>query len=281
MNEPLVYMNGELLPLSEARVPVLDRGFIFGDGIYEVIPIYERKMFRAEQHMARLFRSLDKIRIPNPHTQAEWMALIQQVVDAHPADTQMVYLQVTRGVAKRGHAFPADITPTVFIMTNPLVLPAPELRESGIQCVTMEDKRWLYCDIKSTSLLGNVLAAQYAVDHGAFETVQFRDDFLTEGSSSNIWVVKDGKLMVPPNNHLILEGIRYGLMQELAQSEAIPFEARPITKEEVFNADELLMTSATKEVIAITKLDDQLIGNGKPGPIYQKLYRAYQQAKAA
>ena len=188
MNEPLVYLNGEMLPLSEARVPVLDRGFIFGDGIYEVIPIYERKMFRAAQHMARLFRSLDKIRITNPYTQSQWMELIRQVVDAHPADTQMVYLQVTRGVARRGHAFPADIAPTVFIMTNPLVLPTPEVRAAGIHCVTMEDKRWLHCDIKSTSLLGNVLAAQYAVDHGAFETVQFRDDYLTEGSSSNIWV---------------------------------------------------------------------------------------------
>lgn len=281
MNEPLVYLNGEMLPLSEARVPVLDRGFIFGDGIYEVIPIYERKMFRAAQHMARLFRSLDKIRITNPYTQNQWMERIQQVVDAHPADTQMVYLQVTRGVAKRGHAFPADVTPTVLIMTNPLVLPAPDVRAAGIHCVTMEDKRWLHCDIKSTSLLGNVLAAQYAVDHGAFETVQFRDNYLTEGSSSNIWVVKNGKLMVPPNDHLILEGIRYGLMQELAQSEGIPFEARRITKEEVFDADELLMTSATKEVIAIVRLDDKTIGNGKPGPVYDRLYRAYQKAKAA
>ncbi len=281
MNDPLVHLNGALLPISEARVPVLDRGFIFGDGIYEVIPIYDRKMFRAAQHMARLLRSLEKISIANPYTQNQWMELIQQVVDAHPADTQMVYLQVTRGVARRGHAFPADITPTVFIMTNPLVLPSPEVRAAGIQCVTMEDKRWLHCDIKSISLLGNVLAAQYAVDHGAFETVQFRDGFLTEGSSSNIWVVKHGKLTVPPNDHLILEGIRYGLMQELAASEGIPFEARRIAKEEVFDADELLMTSATKEVIAIVKLDDRRIGNGKPGPIYQKLYGAYQQAKAA
>src|SRR5690606_21662871 len=188
-----------------------------------------------------LFRSLDKIRITNPYTQNQWMELIRHVVDAHPADTQMVYLQVTRGVARRGRAFPADITPTVLIMTNPLVLPEPDVRAAGIHCVTMEDKRWLHCDIKSTSLLGNVLAAQYAVDHGAFETVQFRDDYLTEGSSSNIWVVRNGKLMVPPNDHLILEGIRYGLMQELAQSEGIPFEARRITKEEVFDADELLM----------------------------------------
>jgi D-alanine transaminase len=281
MNDSLVHLNGALLPLSEARIPVLDRGFIFGDGVYEVIPIYNRKMFRAPQHMARLFRSLDKIQITNPHTQNQWMELIQQVVDAYPEDNQMVYLQVTRGVAKRGHAFPQGVTPTVFIMTNPLALPSPEMRAAGIHCVTVEDKRWLHCDIKSISLLGNVLAAQYAVEHGAVEAVQFRDDFLTEGSSSNIWVVKNGKLMAPPNNNLILEGIRYGFLQELCESEGIPFEARQITREEVFDADELLMTSATKEVIAIVKLDDKMIGNGKPGPVYEKLYRAYQKAKAA
>jgi D-alanine transaminase len=281
MNDPLVHLNGELLPLSEARIPVLDRGFIFGDGVYEVIPIYGRKMFRAPQHMARLFRSLDKIRIPNPHTKDEWMYLIQQVVDAYAEDNQMVYLQVTRGVAKRGHAFPQGVTPTVFIVTNPLALPSPDMRAAGIHCVTMEDKRWLHCDIKSISLLGNVLAAQYAVEHGAVEAVQFRDDFLTEGSSSNIWVVKNGKLIAPPKDNLILEGIRYGLMQELCDAEGIPFKARRITKEEVFDADELLMSSATKEVIAIVKLDDKVIGNGKPGPVYEKLYRAYQKAKTA
>lgn len=281
MNDPLVHLNGALIPMSEARVPVLDRGFIFGDGVYEVIPIYERKMFRAEQHMARLFRSLEKIRIDNPHSRDEWMRLIQQVVDAYPDDNQMVYLQVTRGVAKRGHAFPKDVTPTVFIMTNPLALPTPEMRAAGIACVTMEDKRWLHCDIKSISLLGNVLASQYAIENGAVESVQFRDGFLTEGSASNIWVVKNGKLLAPPKNHLILEGIRYGLLEELCVNEGIPFEARPISREEVFDADELLMSSATKEVIAIVKLDDKTIGDGKPGPIYEKLYRAYQRAKTA
>jgi len=281
MNDPLVHLNGQLIPLSEACVPVLDRGFIFGDGVYEVIPIYNRKMFRAPQHMARLLRSLDKVRIANPYTEGQWMKLIQQVVDAYPEDNQMVYLQVTRGVAKRGHSFPKEVTPTVFIMTNPLALPSPEMRAAGIVCVTMEDRRWLNCDIKSISLLGNVLASQYATENGAVETVQFRDGFLTEGSSSNIWVVKNGKLLAPPNNNLILEGIRYGFLQELCESAGIPFEARQITREEVFDADELLMSSATKEVIAIVKLDDKVIGNGKPGPVYEKLYRAYQKAKAA
>ena len=281
MTEPLVYLNGALTPIGEAKVSVLDRGFIFGDGIYEVIPIYARRMFRPQQHMARLFRSLDAISIPNPHGEAEWMALIEQVVAGHPADDQMAYLQVTRGVARRGHAFPADVTPTVFIMTNPIVLPSAAVRATGVQCVSMEDRRWLRCEIKSISLLGNVLAAQHAVDHDATESIQFRDGFLTEASSSNVWVVKDGVLMGPPKDNLILEGIRYGLIEELCAAGGIPLQARRITREEVFGADEVLLSSATKEVLPVTRLDGQPIGNGKPGPIYDALYAAYQAAKAA
>lgn len=173
MNDSLVYLNGSLNPLSEAKVSVLDRGFIFGDGIYEVIPVYGQKMFRAEQHMVRLFRSLAAIGIPNPHSKEEWLDLLQQVMDAHPAADQMLYLQVTRGVAKRAHAFPADMVPTVFIMSNPFVLLAAEVRAKGVICVAMEDQRWLHCEIKSTSLLGNVLAAQHAVEHGAVESYTF------------------------------------------------------------------------------------------------------------
>ena len=279
--EPLVYLNGAMTPIADAKVSVLDRGFIFGDGIYEVIPIYGRRLFRPTQHMARLFRSLASISIPNPHTEAEWMALIDQVVAAHPADDQMVYLQVTRGVAKRAHAFPADITPTVFIMTNPIPLPSMAVRAAGVACVTMEDKRWLRCEIKSISLLGNVLAAQNAVDNDATESIQFRDGFLTEASSSNVWIVKDGVLMGPPKDNLILEGIRYGLIQELCAAHDIPMQIRRITREEVFAADEVLLSSATKEVLPVATLDGQPIGNGKPGPIYAKLYQAYQAAKAA
>lgn len=281
MHDPLVYLNGLMTPLSEAKIPVLDRGFIFGDGIYEVIPIYGRKMFRAEQHMARLFRSLAAIEIANPHDREEWMALIDQVVKAHPADDQMVYLQVTRGVAKRAHAFPAQSTPTVFIMTNPIVLPSAAARENGVACVSMEDKRWLRCEIKSISLLGNVLAAQNAAANDAVESIQFRDGYLTEASASNVWIVKDGVLMGPPKDNLILEGIRYGLIEELCAAHQIPLQTRRIPRDEVFAADEVLLSSATKEVLAVTSLDGQAIGNGKPGPIYQKLYEAYQAAKAA
>ncbi|OGB27642.1 MAG: D-amino acid aminotransferase [Burkholderiales bacterium RIFCSPLOWO2_02_FULL_57_36] len=280
MNDPIVYLNGAMTPLSEAMIPVLDRGFIFGDGVYEVIPIYARRMFREEQHMARLFRSLASIAIANPHTREQWMDLINQVVEAHPADDQMVYLQVTRGVAKRGHAFPKDVTPTVFIMTGPLSLPTPEVRARGVACVSMEDKRWLRCEIKSISLLGNVLAAEYAAENDAVESIQFRDGFLSEASASNVWIVKNGTLMGPPKDNLILEGIRYGLIEELCAAEAIPMEARRISHDEVFAADEVLLSSATKEVLPVVSIDGKTIGSGKPGAIYQKLYDAYQAAKA-
>lgn len=281
MSEPLVYLNGAMTPIADAKISVLDRGFIFGDGIYEVIPIYGRRMFRAEQHMARLLRSLKAISIPNPHSEEEWMRLIDRVVASHPADDQMAYLQITRGVAKRAHAFPAEVTPTVFIMTNPIVLPTPAVRAAGVSCVSMEDVRWLRCEIKSISLLGNVLAAQHAAEHQVTESIQFRDGFLTEASSSNVWIVKDGILLAPPRNNLILEGIRYSLLEELCAAVGITFQSRKISREETFAADELMLSSATKEVLPVVKLDDQTIGAGTPGPVYKKLYEAYQVAKAS
>jgi len=281
MHDPLVYLNGAMTPLSEARIPVLDRGFIFGDGIYEVIPMYGRKLFRAQQHLARLFRSLAAVAMPNPHDAGQWLALVEQVAAAQPADDQLIYLQVTRGIAPRAHAFPKDAAPTVFIMSNPVNPPDPRAIADGIACVTLEDRRWLRCDIKSTSLLGNVLAAQHAVEHGAVETIQFRDGILTEGASSNIWIVVAGVLMAPPKDNLILEGIRYGLIEELCAAEGIRFEARRIARAEVFAADEVLLSSAGRELLPVVRLDDRQIGNGRPGPVFRRLYAAYQAAKAA
>lgn len=281
IDDPLVYLNGEFTPLSQARVPVLDRGFIFGDGVYDVVPLYGRRMFRPAQHLARLARSLRETGIPNPHDDATWLDLIGRVSAALAATDQLVYIQVTRGVARRGHAFPANVTPTVFIMANPLVPPSQEMRQQGVACVSIEDQRWLRCDIKATSLLGNVLAAQHAASHGVTEAVQFRDGWLTEGSSTNIWVVAGGVLMTPPRDNLILEGIRYGLLEELCGAIGITFQSRRIAREDVTGADELLMSSASKEVLAITTLDGQRIGNGAPGPIYHALYQAYQEAKRA
>ncbi|EJM97479.1 D-amino acid aminotransferase [Herbaspirillum sp. YR522] len=280
MNDPIVYLNGEFTPLSQARVPVLDRGFIFGDGIYEVIPMYRRKPFRGQQHLARLSRSLDSIGIANPHDQAQWFALIDQVVQANDLDDQMIYIQVTRGVAKRAHAFPKEATPTVFIMTNAMVLPSASAIEGGVACVTLEDRRWLNCQIKATSLLGNVLAAQFAAENEVTEAIQFRDGFLSEASSSNVWVVKDGRIAAPPKDNLILEGIRYGLMEELCAEQGIALEARRITREEVFAADELILSSASKEVLPVVTLDGKQVGSGHPGPVFAKVHAAYQAAKA-
>ncbi|MBB2998087.1 MAG: D-amino acid aminotransferase [Paraburkholderia tropica] len=303
--EPVVWLNGAFTPISEARVPVLDRGFIFGDGIYEVVPVYAlevegveadedgaaplvRVPFRLTQHLARLARSLEKIGIANPFSESGWRALIARVIDANeqagalaPDAHANVYVQVTRGVAKRAHAFPAaSVPPTVFVMVNPLVMPGDASRANGVACVTAEDRRWLHCDIKATSLLGNVLMAQHAAEHGVFETIQLRDGWVTEASSSNVWIAKDGALYAPPRSHKILEGIRYGLVEELAQECGLRFEAREIDEAALRGADEVLVTSATKEVLAVVTIDGQAVGDGKPGPVYAAIYAAYQRAKA-
>ncbi|MDX3906859.1 MAG: D-amino acid aminotransferase [Pigmentiphaga sp.] len=279
--DPLVYLNGDFTPLSQAKISVLDRGFIFGDGVYEVVPVYARKPFRMAQHLERLARSLAAIRIPNPHGAAEWQDLVQQLIDTSGADDQFVYLQVTRGVAKRDHAFPEHVVPTVFGMTSPFARPSAVQRENGVQAVSMPDERWLHCEIKSVSLLGNVLARQFAVDRGAQEVVMFRDGFLSEGSSSNIWVVKDGRLLAPLKNHLILEGIRYGFIEEMAAARGIAFDMRPIAQSEVAAADELMLSSATKEILPIVSLDGRPVGNGRPGPVYARLRQGYDEAIAA
>ncbi|SAK40758.1 class IV aminotransferase [Caballeronia hypogeia] len=284
--DPTVYLNGEWGPLSEARIPVLDRGFIFGDGVYEVVPLYAqpdgtRLPFRLAQHLARLARSLGKIRIDNPFDDAGWRALIHRVIAENAgAGDALVYIQVTRGVAKRrGHAFPAGITPTVFVMLGHLVFPSAADRARGAVAVTAEDKRWLHCDIKSTSLLGNVLMSQHAVENDALETIQLRDGLLTEGSSSNVWIVKGGTLLGAPRGPRILEGIRYGLIEELSREAGIPFEERDITEAELRSADEIMISSATKEVMPITTLDGVQVGEGRPGAVYAALFEAYQRAK--
>ncbi len=282
--DTLCHLNGQTLPLCDAKVSVLDRGFIFGDGIYEVIPVYGRRLFRFDEHMARLARSLGKVRIANPHSRDGWLALVRQLVAAHAADDQLVYLQVTRGVALRDHVMPEGITPTVFGMTSAMKPPSAEQRHQGVACTTARDFRWERGDIKSISLLGNVLARQMSADHGAAETVMFRDGWLTEGSGSNVWVVHEGALLGPPKGEHVLEGIRYNLLAELCQEVGIAYNLRPIAEADVFAADELMLSSATKEVLPITRLDNQGVGHGalrgKPGPVYARLYEAYQQAKA-
>ncbi len=283
------YLNGEFSTLRDAKVSVLDRGFIFGDGVYEVVPAYAGRPFRFDEHMVRLDRSLAEMRIANPMSHAQWRALVLQLLAAYakamdrPVEQtdQMVYIQITRGVAMRDHIMPTGLTPTVFVTSNRMYIYPEKDRVEGVACVTADDFRWKKAHVKSTSLAGAVLARQISADVGATETVMFRDGFLSEAAASNMWVVKDGKLLGTPKDNLVLEGIRYGLFESLCREAGIPFELRRISRKEVFAADELLVSSATKEVLPVARLDGQAIGTGRPGPIYQALYAGYQRAKLA
>jgi D-alanine transaminase len=276
----IVYLNGKFLPLEQASVPVLDRGFIFGDGVYEVVPVYSRHVFRLGEHLKRLQHSLAGIRLANPHTPEEWNGLIRELVACNTPEDQYVYLQVTRGVANRDHAFPANTPPTVFMMSSPLVTAAPELVETGVCAVSASDNRWDRCDIKAIALLPNVLLRQVAVDHGAVETVLFRDGILTEGAASNIFAVERGVILAPPKDNHMLPGITYDLVLELAAAHGMPVETGKFGEARIRGADELWLCSSTKEVLAITKLDDRIVGDGHPGPLFRRMHALYQDYKA-
>ncbi len=290
------FLNGEYTRLPDARISVMDRGFIFGDGIYEVVPVYGGHLFCFDQHMARLERSLAEVRIRNPHTPEQWRQIASRLIadfdqltlgngqsGALKSPNQLIYIQITRGVALRDHVMPTDITPTVFVMASAMKLPTPEQRAKGVACVSADDFRWKKAHIKSVSLLGAVFARQISADVGAVETVMFRDGFLSEAAASNVWVVKDGAVIGPPKDQLVLEGIRYGLIEALCRDQGIPFALRRISRDEVRDADELLLSSATKEILPITTLDGLPVGHGVrrglPGVVYERLYNAYQQAK--
>ncbi|MDA8383548.1 MAG: D-amino acid aminotransferase [Betaproteobacteria bacterium] len=273
------YLNGEFKPIEEACVSVLDRGFIFGDGVYEVIPVYSRHPFRLDEHLKRLQHSLDGARLANPYAAGQWHDLIHRLIDANPWSDQSVYLQLTRGVAKRDHAFPPGIPPTVFMMTNELVPPGEALKRTGVAAVTAVDNRWARCDLKATSLLPNVLLRQLAVDAGAVETVLLREGFLTEGAASNIFLVRAGAIVAPPKGHLMLPGITYDVVLELARENEIPCEIREISEFEVRTAEELWLTSSTREVLPITRLDGQPVGAGRPGPMFARMNAHYQAYK--
>lgn len=279
-----VFLNGEFMPLAEAKVAAMDRGFLFGDGAYEVIPVYSRRPFRLAEHLRRLRHTLDGIRLANPLSEGEWTRLIGEIIARNTGEDQSVYLQITRGAdTKRNHAFPARVTPTVYIMSEPLVTPPPAQRETGIAALSAPDVRWLRCDLKTTSLLANCLLRQLATDAGCVETILFRDGFLTEGAASNIFAVKNGVLLAPPKNHLMLPGITYDIVLELAAAHGLPAEVRLVAEAEARAADELWMTSSTKEVLPITSLDGRPIGQnanaGRPGPLFARMYAWYQDFK--
>ncbi len=279
-----VYLNGEFMAREDAKISVFDRGFMFGDGVYEVTPAYGRQPFRLRQHLERLHRSLAEIRINNPLSMAQWTSLTEQLVAKNPWDNQGIYMQISRGVAPRDHVFPKDAKPTVFMMCNQLMTPPDSFYEQGAECISAPDTRWLRCQIKSTSLLGNVLARQLAADVGALECIMFRDGFLTEASACNVMVVKDGTVLAPPQDNLILPGITYNVALELMRANKVPLEERKVSEAEVRSADEVWLTSTTKELIPVVTLDGKPVGKGagagKPGAVFKRMHSLFRALRA-
>ena len=279
MQAATCYLNGEYLPLDEAKVSVLDRGFIFGDGVYEVIPVYGRRAFRLNHHLQRLQNSLTAIRIDNPLSDEEWQQIIESLIAQNAGDDQSVYLHITRGVARRDHRFPADTPATIFLMSNPLVAPELATVEQGIKAQTLPDIRWLNCHIKAISLLPNILFRQEAIDSGSDEAILLRDGKATEGAASNLFIVKDGIIITPPKSSKLLPGITRDLIVELAAQHKLPYEEREIDEQELFAADEIWISSSTKEVMPVLELNQTPVGNGQPGPVWKQIYLYYQEMK--
>ena len=278
----IAYLNGDFLPLDEARVPVMDRGFLFGDGVYEVIPVYGGKLFRLSHHLRRLENSLAAVRIGNPLAEKAWESILRELVERNQGNDQALYLQVTRGVApKRDHAFPADIRPTVFAMSTPGVASIDIESVTGIAAITLPDIRWQHCNIKAITLLPNVLLRQQAIDANTAEAILIRDGYVMEGAASNLFIVRNGTLITPPNGPALLPGITRDLILELAAANDIPLRESAITQQELNQAEEIWLTSSTREISPVTRLDDQLIGTGKPGPLWKRLIRLFQDYKQA
>jgi len=278
-NFRLVYLNGEFMPPERAMVSAFDRGFVFGDGVYEVIPVFGRRLFRLPHHLARLSHSLTEVRLPNPLSARQWEEVLTRLIEAIPADDQSVYLQITRGPAPRDHAFPADVQPTVFAYAQPSKPAAPEVLAQGISTVTVADIRWLRCDIKATALLANAMLRQQAADRGAVEALLIRDGMVTEGAASNIFVVRGGALYTAPNGPFILPGITRDLVLELAHAHAIPAHEQSLPESALFDAEEIWITSSMREILPVTRLNDRAVGSGKPGPLHARVYALYQDYK--
>jgi D-alanine transaminase len=278
MDNKTVYLNGQYLPLCDAKISVMDRGFLFGDGIYEVIPSYSGKLFHFQDHMERLENSLASIRLPNPHDRTQWLGILTPLLDKNL--DQSIYLQITRGVAsKRDHAFPENITPTVFAMCSNIV-PFESLN-SGVKALSVDDSRWELCNVKATTLLANILLRQQAVEQGCAEAILVKDGYVTEGAASNIFAVIDGILITPPIGREILPGITRNVILELAEQNNIPYSEDIISLDALRTASEIWLTSSTREIVPVVQLDDEAIANGKPGPIWRtmnQLFQAYKQS---
>lgn len=275
-----VYLNGEYLDAEEAKVSVWDRGYLFGDGVYEVIPVYGRRCFALTRHLDRLQRSLAGIRLNNPYTVTQWQGILQTLIDQQTSDNQAIYLQVTRGVAPRDHVFPTTVEPAVFAMSNPLKPVHESWHQQGVKAIISDDIRWQNCHIKAIALLPNTLLRQEAEDAGAQEALLMRDGLLTEGSASNVFVVRDGVLLTPIADNRILNGITRMLVIELAKTLGMPVEIRDIFRQEVLDADEIWFTSSTKEIVPVTRLADQPVSDGLPGPLWEQIHQRFQKFKA-
>lgn len=272
----LAYLNGHFVPLKQAQVSALDRGFLFGDGVYELIPVYGGRLFRLQQHLARLADSLAAVRIENPKKQSDWTEMLAELAERNGGGDQALYLQVTRGVDVRKHSFSADLPPTVFAMS----LPAQPLgREAASKAVTQTDYRWLRCDIKSTALLSNVLLRQHAEEQGAVECILIRNGFVTEGAASNVFTVTAGHIKTPPRGRLLLSGVTRGLVLELASEHGLPCAEAAISETELRSADEIWVTSSTMEVRPIVELDGVVVGTGQPGALWERINAAFQEHK--
>lgn len=275
-----VYLNGEFLPADQACVPVTDRGLLFGDSVYEVIPVFSGVPMRGEQHIARLQRSLDAIRLPNPHTPEQWQTIIRQLCERNPGENQSVYLQVTRGsYASRAHRTPAETTPTVIGFCSPIAERDSDVASQGIKAVTLKDPRWSRCDIKATTLLPNVLALADAADREATDAILLRDGQALEGTASNLFIVLEGLLITPPDSNHLLPGVTRDLILEIAQEAKIPHAQATISDEDLRKATEIWLTSSTREIVPVTELDGQPVGDGRPGAHWQYMDQLYQAAK--
>lgn len=278
--EAVVYLNGEYLPRSRARVSVLDRGFLFGDGVYEVIPVFGGRPLRQTEHLDRLQRSMDRVSLSNPLSRDEWDRIFQRLLQDNPGDDRSIYLQVTRGAAPiRDLSLETDIQPTVFVMVND-IRPVDYARlESGIEAITVEDFRWRACDIKSVSLIANVMIRLQANARNVMDAVMVRDGLVTEGTASNVFLVHGGVVSTPPKSDCLLPGITRDLVIELAQANGIKVEQRDIRQQELLTADEIWLTSSTREIAPVVKLDDRVVGDGVAGEYWKKVIAIYQDYK--
>ena len=274
-----VFLNGEFLAADQAKVSVFDRGFLLGDGVYEVIPVYDGQCFQLTGHLQRLQNSLDGVRMTNPYSNTEWQSVCEALVSRHGGGDKALYLQVTRGVAPRDHVFPENTTPTVFAMCNPMQ-PVPEkYKQQGISAITVLDTRWQKCNIKAITLLPNSLLKQQAKDAGADEALLIRDGYLTEGSASNAYAVIDGVIYTAPKDEKVLPGITRDVVLAIAKKAGIPLMEEAVAESQLTTADELWVSSSTKEVLPITQLNGNKIGQGIPGPVWQRIDALYQQVK--